>query len=372
MPVVAAARALRELGHEPLLLVPPSLADRAAQTGLEFALGGEPSPQQVESVWQRLNAGPADAVEYLIERELFGALATDAMLDSALAVCDEFKPDLIVREPCEYASAIVAHRISLPQLRIAISQASIESDLLGHVADTLERRSPGVVERIRMSPCLTPFPESMDPSPWPLTRRFRASQPAARQLPDWWPNDHRLPLVYVTFGSVLGNRPEAGEAYRAALDAVDGLPVRMLLTVGSGPDLGALGSIPANTHVERWVTQQDVLGSATLVVCHGGSGTTFGALNAGLPLVVCPMFSDQAANAALVKDVKAGVVLEPREIADSGFRPLRRVDAASLRQLIVTTLDDSSYREAASRVAQEVAEAPTLSECLEVVTSNYP
>jgi len=53
-------------------------------------------------------------------------------------------------------------------------------------------------------------------------------------------------------------------------------------------------------HVEAWVPQADALAAATVVVCHGGSGTTFGTLAAGLPLVIVPMFADQPANARLV------------------------------------------------------------------------
>jgi hypothetical protein len=59
------------------------------------------------------------------------------------------------------------------------------------------------------------------------------------------------------------------------------------------------------------VPQQDVLPDAALVVCHGGSGTTFGALAAGVPLVFVPMFADQRPNAERVEELGAGVVVPP-------------------------------------------------------------
>ena len=71
----------------------------------------------------------------------------------------------------------------------------------------------------------------------------------------------------------------------------------MLLTTGTDLDLGA---VPTNVHVERWVPQADVLAHASVVVGHGGSGTTLGALGAGQPLVVVPLFADQPNNAARV------------------------------------------------------------------------
>jgi UDP:flavonoid glycosyltransferase YjiC (YdhE family) len=36
------------------------------------------------------------------------------------------------------------------------------------------------------------------------------------------------------------------------------------------------------------LTAADVMRGASLVVCHGGSGTVFGALAAGIPLVCVP------------------------------------------------------------------------------------
>jgi len=64
--------------------------------------------------------------------------------------------------------------------------------------------------------------------------------------------------------------------------------------------VGQLGSVAANTHIERWVPEADVLTHAAVVVCHGGSGTTYGALASGVPLVCCPLFADQHRNSRLI------------------------------------------------------------------------
>ena len=78
------------------------------------------------------------------------------------------------------------------------------------------------------------------------------------------------------------------------------------MTTGADLDLGA---VPANVRVERWVPQPEALARASLVVCHGGSGTVLGALAANLPLIVMPMFDDQFANARALAG--AAVVVEP-------------------------------------------------------------
>ena len=103
---------------------------------------------------------------------------------------------------------------------------------------------------------------------------------------------------------MAGGTAVGDAAFRAALDAVRGLPIRVLLTAGRATDIQALGDVPANVHVESWVPQADALAAATAVICHGGSGTTFGTLAAGLPLVIVPMFADQPANARLVESAE--------------------------------------------------------------------
>jgi UDP:flavonoid glycosyltransferase YjiC (YdhE family) len=51
-----------------------------------------------------------------------------------------------------------------------------------------------------------------------------------------------------------------------------------------------------------------VVAEAAAVVCHGGSGTVLGTLSAGVPLIVVPLFADQADNARRVEAVGAGLV----------------------------------------------------------------
>ncbi len=94
--------------------------------------------------------------------------------------------------------------------------------------------------------------------------------------------------------------------------------------------------------VERWVPQAEALADATLVVCHGGSGTTLGALAAGLPLVLVPMFADQFENARTIAAAGAGLIAEPD----------------GLRAAIETVLTEPAYRQAAGRIADELRSAP--------------
>jgi UDP:flavonoid glycosyltransferase YjiC (YdhE family) len=209
------------------------------------------------------------------------------------AACDTFSPDLIVREPCEFASAIVARERAIDCVTVACSPAEVEWSSLDLIAPVLP---DGIVEALRAAPYLTHFPASLDPSPFPDTRRYREAAPP--------PSDGSP--VYATFGSVAAGM--GFDPYRALLHAVDGLDVQVLLTTGADLELGP---VPENVRVERWVPQAEALAHASLVVCHGGSGTVLGALAANLPLVIMPLFADQFANARTLADAGAAVVVEP-------------------------------------------------------------
>jgi hypothetical protein len=277
---------------------------------------------------------------------IFARLNVEAMLPPTEELIADWKPDLVVREVNECASAIAARRAGVPHLRVGSSQAFAEEGGLAFAAPALEDVQRGLVAAIAATPYVTCFPESFDPAPFPV-RRYRdpAADVLPKPLPDWWAGDER-PLVYMTFGSVAAAFPAAAAAYRKALEALADLPVRVLLTVGRELELGAT---PPNTHVEQWVPQADVLAHAGLVLCHGGSGTTLGALAAGRPLVVVPLFADQPFNAARVGIVGAGVVAS----ADTVGRAVERV------------LADGSYAAAAERIGGEMRELPPVERFLD-------
>jgi MGT family glycosyltransferase len=194
-------------------------------------------------------------------------------------------------------------------------------------------------------------------APGPIVRRIRTTPPRAiAPLPDWWPGNDD-PLVYVTFGSVTADAhlPYFPALYHAALKALASLPARVLVTIGNGSDPGRLGPVPRNCHVERWIPQDAVVPHAAAIVCHGGYGSTLGALAQGVPLVVVPLFSiDQWANADAVARVGAGVAL-------TGERRTRRVldlpgpaTLAELAPAVSRVLADSAYRSAAVLVADAI------------------
>ena len=284
------------------------------------------------------------------------------MLPAMTTAFSELQPDLVLHETCEYSAVVAACRAGVPHAQVAISQGKVESSALDIAAAALEPHLIGAAGEIRSSPYLTRFPASLDPVSYPDTRRYKVpSKGQKAPLPRWW-GDDSTQLVYVSFGTVTG-RMSTAAVYRTSLEAVSQLPVRALLTVGKGTELARLGPIPDNVHVEDFVAQDDVFEEASLVICHGGSGTTFGALAAGLPIVFVPLFADQFANAVRVTEVGAGLRVEPKH--QTSTRPKAEdYTPSQIVEAVRTVLGDGSYRKAAARVAQEMRSLPSVEEIL--------
>ena len=335
-PLIPFIDAAVRAGHETLIVGPPGLRAR----GYEFEPGASPPDEILGPLWGRMSSLPPGQGDLVVVGQIFAALNVDAMLPTLEATIEEWKPDVVLRESAEFASAIAAERHAVPHVRVSIGVALVEEASLALAAPALEERQPGIARRVADSPYLTYFPAAVDPSPFPLTRyRHPATEVTPQPLPDWWSGDER-PLVYVSFGSVAATFPPAAQVYGAALAAAAELPVRVLLTLG-GNEL-ELGDIPPNVHVESWVSEPAVLAGASAAVGHGGSGTTLSALAAGCPLVVVPLFGDQPSNAVRIAVSGAGIGSSVDQIGER----------------IRLVLDDDRYRDAARAMAEEMRSYP--------------
>lgn len=357
-------RAAHARGDEVVLVAPEGLRPLAAEAGLELTPIGQPTEEVIAPIRAQLPVLPQAEAARLGNVELFGRLATEAALPTIEQVVGAARPDLVLRDPCEHASVVAATRRSVAFATVAISLAEAEWGAVTMVEPVIDALAAGATDLVRRSPYVTAFPAALDPSPFPDTLRLRPDEPSPQPLTDWWPGDAR-PLVYLTMGTVLGHMDIAPTVLRTLVDAVATLPVRVLLTTGRAVDPAALGELPSNVHAEQWVTQADALAVASLVVCHGGSGTTFAALAAGLPVVVVPAFADQFANGRLVAASGAGRCVE-RPPSPTGQREPPGPDMIpAITAAVAATLDDPAAAAAAARIAADVAASAGPGDALE-------
>lgn len=368
LPVLGVAEACRSLGHEVLVVGPAGARETLARSEVDHVLGDDPPNDAAERLWARFGTFPRERASVVAEVEWFAGLCATALLPGVERAVASFRPDLVVREPCEYASAAVADRLGLPRLHIGISTASAEIGVLTSlVRSALDARSPGLADRLISDPYLTHFPASMDRSSFPTTIRYRADTPSAHDetaaLVDAW-DGSTAPLVYVTLGTAAMRQPIGREVLRFLVSELAALDVRVLATTGGATGLRDLSGT-ANVHVAEWVSHRSALAASSLVVCHGGSGTTFGALAAGLPIVFVPLFADQPTNARLVVSAGAGIALWDGDASAQANALLDAQHADLLRFAVHDALSSPTYRAAARVVGAEIAALPNTREAIE-------
>ena len=102
-PLVAFLHAARSRGDEVLTVGPPALRQMVESAGFPFRAGGEPSEEQVAAIRERLPVVAAAEASLLGNRELFGRLATEAMLTGCSYRCGH--GNVTVSQKSHFASA---------------------------------------------------------------------------------------------------------------------------------------------------------------------------------------------------------------------------------------------------------------------------
>jgi UDP:flavonoid glycosyltransferase YjiC (YdhE family) len=108
-----------------------------------------------------------------------------------------------------------------------------------------------------------------------------------------------------------------------------------------------------NVHIESWVAQEDIFSFASMVIRHGGSGTTF-SLSAGVPLIFLPTFADQPTNAALIEGAGAGIIVGDGSGSVESNSESSHARMPLLRDAIADLLGKPKYRNAARALGEEI------------------
>jgi UDP:flavonoid glycosyltransferase YjiC (YdhE family) len=357
-PLIPFARAFQRAGDTVLVAAPRSAVAMVRAEGLSAWLFDEAPEAERDAVFDAAWQLPEEERGPHVFSDAFIRLDARAAVPDMLDVCRRWRPDVVVCEVTEFAGQLIAEALGIPAVSVGIFQQG-KGDLVASTPSVMRaidelRAELGLPndtdgERLLGAPYFTLVPEALEDPTAPMQRsawRFRdIEQPydGARFVGD------DRPLVYVTFGSVAPTMDFFPGVYRGAIDAFSALPVRVVVTVGRDRDPVELGPLPDNVRAERWIPQRELMPHVAAMVCHGGSGTVTMGLVAGVPMAVVPLFADQPYNAERIAALGAGIALEGGPSAVTGLG-----DAVS--KLLV----DPAYRANAQRVAEEVAELPSV------------
>jgi MGT family glycosyltransferase len=161
------------------------------------------------------------------------------------------------------------------------------------------------------------------------------SQWVGWEAPQWLRDlDPARPTVYFTLGS-------SGEVdyFRQVRDVFAGTRYQVIMTTGGLVD--GVEDLPENIHVMDFAPGLEIMKRSDVVLNHGGNGTIYQAIAAGIPIIGIPAHVDQERNLQRVEALGFGLKLRERTctgqtILDSVTEVVRnpryREAAAGLRQ----------------------------------------
>ncbi len=180
------------------------------------------------------------------------------------------------------------------------------------------------------------FPQLEYPRQWPAG--VEATGPMIFEVPhphiELPPGDHPLVLIAPSTAHDSENH-----LVRTALKAFAGEPVRVVATTNRVVPQHPI-EVPANAVLVDWLSYNQLMPAASLVVSHGGHGTVARALGAGTPVLICPIVGDMSETAMRVSWARAGLSL-----------PWRLCRPEPLRWAARRILGDGSFAARASEIA---------------------
>jgi UDP:flavonoid glycosyltransferase YjiC (YdhE family) len=354
-PMVPLALALTARGHEVRWAVAADACRRVEAAGFEAFPAGITGPER-RAAFDRCLAGvaslpPPQRPDRMFPA-FFGEVCTPPMLDDLLPVLDAWRPALIVNDASELAAPLagrlrgvphVTHAFGalLPEHRVAAATTAVAPLWQAHGLEA--QPYAGSYDHLY----LDIYPPSMRFGSYDHVPQVQALRPVPFDTLEPGADTPVFagdrPLVYVTFGTVF-NDPGV---FASAMQAVARLDVDVLVTVGPLADPAALGAVPPNVRVERYVPQTTVLPQCAAVASHAGSGTFLASLGLGIPQLCLPQAADQFINAGQGAARGAAIALLPGEASPDAV-------ADALDRL----LHEPAFAEAAGGVRTEIEAMP--------------
>ena len=150
------------------------------------------------------------------------------------------------------------------------------------------------------------------------------------------------PLVYISMGTVVNDRPDF---YRKCIEALKNLDADAVISCGNAVNPEELGDLPDNVRVYPSVDQLDILSRADAFITHCGMNSVSESLYMATPMILYPQTSEQKAVARRVTEMGAGVVLE--DDSSDGIR-------SAVRKI----LDNAAYGNAAAECGADFRSCP--------------
>lgn len=332
-PMIGPAQALQDQGAEVVFHAETDIADQLLLAGIQRFVGPgiAPPPPNRGAAFVAQIRDAAWLRQWI--REMLVDTA-EARVEPLREVIRDVRPDVVAIDPMIYAAAIASEHEGVPWAALSNSlnpalPADLDSELLRTVAWLGPARAQlfarhGMTPSFRGCDVLSPHLtvafttrelvgdvadcELVGPS---LPRRFRGDE---QSFPFSWLDPER-PLVYLSFGSQIGDQPDL---IRSVIDAVAHRPVQ-LVVAGIAPESPLFRGCSDNVLLRRYVPQLELLGRARVMITHGGANSVMEAIAAAVPLALVPLCNDQFHQAHFLARAGIGRVLDAASVTAAEF-----------------------------------------------------
>jgi MGT family glycosyltransferase len=145
------------------------------------------------------------------------------------------------------------------------------------------------------------------------------------------------PLVYISMGTVINDRPDF---YHKCIDALKNQDVDVIISCGKTVSIDSLGALPENVSVRPYVDQLDVLSRAGVFITHCGMNSVSESLYMATPMVLYPQTNEQEAVARRAAEIGAGA-------------PLKDDSVQGIQDAVLHILRTPAYSEAAKACCED-------------------
>ena len=362
---VEIAKVLRNRGHEVVFAGsdpdhPQSKLDHAVAAGFRVVRVREP---RWDYAWNRFQKyGGWIGVLDFFRSQKWAPL--DLILEDIIRVCHEEKPDLLLGDSSVGVST-VGHILGLPAAGVMNSyngnffrQGSFYRFLINNwdrfylsrirarIYSKYGVEPANAIDLLKSMPILSPDlplfhnPQGEYPNWIPIGPII--SEPPCK-LPDWYQElDDGKTNIYITMGStgLLDN------LLRRSYDVLGKSPYRFVVTTGGQAEPETMAMAPPNFRFTTYAPGSKLMERCKAVVFHGGNGTMYQALAAGLPMVALPSHLEQEECVKILLQQNFGIRCCSRKITGE-----------SLLETIEAVLMNPSYGQATSSFRDVVRHA---------------
>ncbi|MBV9760778.1 MAG: MGT family glycosyltransferase [Acidobacteriaceae bacterium] len=390
------AGALKKRGHRVVFF---GLSDNESQIracGFDFySTDPGAAPPGTFSQLKR-DIGKRGAVAALRAQGRFDELRYDAILNKGPDLVQRAALDGIVVDQAEACSGSVAEVTRLPWVDVASALsmniepavplmfttwsysnhplAVLRNRLIYRILDVAAVRTRRIVNRYRTRWGLHPLARTGDSfSPFAQLSQQNAEfdfprkqlpacfhyvgpiRPATQPAPPFpWHSLNGQPLIYASLGTVNQHR----RIFETIAQSCVGLRAQLVLSLGGAAKAGEFRDLPGAPLVVEFAPQLQLLERAALTITHGGLNTTLESLAAGVPLIAIPLNFDQFGVAARIRWTRTG-----------DFMKRRNLTPARLRSRIEDVLSNATYKSAALRMRDAIAQTNGAERSADIIES---